>query len=174
MAVTRPVHAKTFHLKRGLLIGAALIGLGASLGACTHTSDTVDITASVPPTDYRLRHPIAIREGDRTIVVFVGNGRGGLTSPQRDDVVAFGQDWMREGTGTIIAEVPTNTPNARAASDSLREIQGVLAAQGVPPRGVMVKQYRPADPRTFAPIRLIYPRVTAEAGPCGLWPETSP
>jgi pilus assembly protein CpaD len=147
-----------------------LFALSASLGACTHTSTSDEITSSIP-NDYRQRHPIAIQEGDRAIVVFVGNGRGGLTTIQRADVVAFGRDWLREGTGSIIAEVPSDTPNARAAGETMREIQSVLASESVPQRGVIVKPYRPADPRTFAAIRLIYPKVSAVAGPCGLWPD---
>jgi pilus assembly protein CpaD len=34
-----------------------------------------------------------------------------------------------------------------------------------------VRQYRPEDPRLFATIRLKYPRIVADAGPCGTWPE---
>ena len=67
--------------------------------------------------------------------------------------------------------MPVDTPNARAAADSLREIQATLAAAGVPPRGVAVRQYRPEDPRHMAAIRLTYPKISATAGPCGLWPE---
>lgn len=171
MTFNRP--AQTFRERaiRGLSIGAALFALPLALGACTHTGSTSgEITASIP-SDYRLRHPIAIREADRTLVVFAGNGRGGLTATQRADVMAFGQDWTHEGTGSIIAELPTDTPNARAAAESIREIRSLLVASGVPARGVVVKQYRPVDPRTFAAVRLIYPRVAAVAGPCGLWPE---
>ncbi len=156
--------------RRGLGVAAAIAAVSVSLGACTHTSRTEDVTASIP-LDYRQRHPIAIQEADRSLVVFVGNGRGGLTSPQRSDVLAFGRDWLREGTGSIIAEVPSGTPNARAAGETVREIQSLLAGTGVPPRGVIVKPYHPADPRTFAAIRLLYPKVAAVAGPCGLWPE---
>jgi len=165
--MTSTTSAKTM---RGLCLGAALIGISASLGACTHTSREAEVTASVP-IDYRQRHPIAIREADRTVEVFVGNGRGGLTATQRAEITDLGQTWLREGTGAIIAEVPTGTPNARAAADTMREIQSLLAAGGVPPRGVSTRSYRPADPRTFATIRLIYPRIAAVAGPCGLWPE---
>jgi pilus assembly protein CpaD len=67
--------------------------------------------------------------------------------------------------------MPVNTPNARAAADTLREIQATLAAAGVPPRGVAVRQYRPEDPRHMAAIRITHPKITATAGPCGLWPE---
>ncbi|ABE40744.1 Type IV pili component-like [Rhodopseudomonas palustris BisB5] len=162
---------KPARATRGLVFGAALTCVSLSLGACTHTRGAGDdVTASIS-TDYRQRHPIAIQEGDHTVVVFVGNGRGGLTTTQRADVAAFGQGWLREGTGSIIAEVPADTPNARAAGETLREIQSLLAAGGVPQRGVIVKPYRPTDPRAFAAIRLIYPKVSAVAGPCGLWPE---
>jgi len=34
-----------------------------------------------------------------------------------------------------------------------------------------VRPYRPASPSRLATIRLTYPRITAEAGPCGLWPH---
>jgi pilus assembly protein CpaD len=155
--------------RRALCLAGALIGLSVALGACKHNTDTVT-TASLPD-DYRLRHPIAIEEADRSIVVFVGRGRGGLSAPQRADVMYLGQTWMREGTGIISIDVPVNTPNARAAQDSLREIRATLAAAGVPPRAANVRQYRPEDPRHMAAIRLNYPKISAVAGPCGLWPE---
>ena len=155
--------------RRTLCLAGALIGLSVALGACKHTTD-VETTAGVPD-DYRLRHPIAIQEADRSIIVFVGRGRGGLSASQRADVMYLGQTWMREGTGVISIDVPVNTPNARAAEDSLREIQATLAAAGVPPRATNVRQYRPEDPRHMAAIRLNYPKISAVAGPCGLWPE---
>ena len=154
---------------RALCLAGALIGLSVALGACNHNTDTVT-TASLPD-DYRLRHPIAVEEADRSIVVFVGRGRGGLSGAQRADVMYLGQTWMREGTGVISIDVPVNTPNARAAEDSLREIKATLAAVGLPPRAANVRQYRPEDPRHMAAIRLSYPKISAVAGPCGLWPE---
>jgi pilus assembly protein CpaD len=149
-------------------MAVALVGLGVSLGACVH--DDRAETASVPG-DYRLRHPIAVEEANHAIVVFVGQGRGGLSAEQRADVMGLARSWQHEATGAINADVPVNTPNARAASDSFREIQSLLAAAGVPPQGVVVRRYRPEDPRHFAAIRLSYPKLKAEAGPCGLWPE---
>ena len=155
--------------RRALCLAGALIGLSVALGACNHNTDTVT-TASLP-NDYRLRHPIAIEEADRSIVVFVGRGRGGLAASQRADVMSLAGDWMREGTGAITVDVPVNTPNARAAQDSLREIQATFAAAGLPPRAFTVRRYRPEDPRHMAAIRLNYPKISAVAGPCGLWPE---
>jgi pilus assembly protein CpaD len=153
---------------RVLRTAAALVGLAIALGACTHTEQA--LTASVPG-DYRLRHPIAIEEANRSVVIFVGHARGGLSASQRADVVGLAQAWLREGTGAISADVPVDTPNARAAADAFREARALLAAAGVPPRGIVVRRYHPDDARTLATIRLSYPKIAAVAGPCGLWPE---
>ena len=155
--------------KRAFRLAGALIGLAVALGACKHTGDEV-ATASVPD-DYRLRHPIAVQEADRSIIVFVGRGRGGISATQRDDVAGMAQAWLKEGTGGISIDMPVDTPNARAAADSLREIRATLDAAGVPPRAVTVRQYHPEDPRHMAAIRLNFPKISATAGPCGLWPE---
>jgi pilus assembly protein CpaD len=148
---------------------SALICVSVALGGC-NTERQVVITASVPD-DYRLRHPIAIQETGRSIVIFVGQARGGLSAAQRADVLGLAQAWVREGTGSIVAEVPVDTPNARAAESSYREIRALLTAGGVPSRGLTLRHYRPEDPLALGTIRLTYPRVAAVAGPCGLWPE---
>jgi pilus assembly protein CpaD len=150
-------------------LAGTLLGLAVVLGACTHTDDQVT-TASIPE-DYRLRHPIAIQEADQSVVIFIGRARGGLSGPQRADVIGLARTWLREATGPIVADVPIGTPNAAAAADSLREIQALLSAAGVPPRGLTVHRYHPEDPRQMAAIRLNYPKISAVAGPCGLWPE---
>ena len=158
-------HARSQRLRMALV----LTGLAVVLGACNHTNNAT-VTASVPD-DYRQRHPIAVQEGNESMVVFVGQGRGGLTAEQRADVTGLARTWLHEGTGAISADVPADTPNARAAADSMREIQSLLAAAGVPPRAVTVRSYKPRDPLQLAAIRLSYPRISAVAGPCGLWPE---
>jgi pilus assembly protein CpaD len=155
-------------LRRAFRIAGALAGLAVVLGACTHTDEVV--TASVPD-DYRLRHPIAIQEADQSVVIFVGHARGGLSASQRADVMGLAQTWLHEATGPISADVPVDTPNARAAADAFREIRALLSAAGVPPRGIVVRQYHPDDARQMATIRLNYPKISAVAGPCGIWPE---
>jgi pilus assembly protein CpaD len=164
MTTRRPVEYRSAYR-----IAGALVGLAVALGACTHT-DEVATTASVPD-DYRLRHPIAIQEANRSVVIFVGQARGGLSAEQRADVMGLAQIWLQEGTGAIVADVPVGTPNARAAAEAFREANALLTAAGVPPRGVTMHQYHPNDPRQLATLRLSYPKIMATAGPCGLWPE---
>ena len=153
--------------KRAVRLGGALIGLAVALGGCQHDEAAI---ASIPD-DYKQRHPIAIAEANQSTVVFVGHARGGLTASQRADVMGVASTWLHEGTGAIHVDVPTDTPNARAAAESLREIEAMLTAAGVPPRGVIVHRYHPQDSRFLPPIRLTYSRIAAVAGPCGLWPE---
>jgi pilus assembly protein CpaD len=155
---------------RRIRVAGALVGVAVTLGACMHTGDQVATTASYPD-DYRQRHPIAIEEANRSVVIFVGRARGGLSAEQRADVMGLAQVWRHEATGAIVADVPVDTPNAAAAADAFREAQSLLMAAGVPPRGVVLHRYHPQDPRQLATVRLNYPKISAVAGPCGLWPE---
>jgi len=147
---------------------AAAAALAASLAGCyTTTHATVDTV----PVDYRERHPITLQDGTRTIEVFVGSSRGELTGAQRADVLALAQRWKREATGGIVIDVPAGGPNERAAADAVHEINSILTSAGVPAEGLLVRQYRPMNPGRLATIRLTYPRITAQVGPCGLWPH---
>ena len=131
MTTRTPLH----RVKPAHMLGA-LLGLSAALGACTPQTTEVVTTASVSD-DYRHRHPIAVTEANHSIVVFVGQARGGLSGPQRADVMGLAHSWVREGTGAIIADVPTDTPNARAAAASFREIQSVpLSGRSVAGRSI--------------------------------------
>jgi pilus assembly protein CpaD len=154
---------------RTLRLLGALAGLSVVLGACNYTTGEV-VTSSVPD-DYRQRHPIAITEANRSMVIFVGQARGGLTVSQRGDVMGLARTWVSEGTGAIVADVPVDTANAKAAAAAFREVRTVLAAGGVPSRAITMHHYHPDDLRTLPTIRLSYPRIAAVAGPCGLWPE---
>jgi pilus assembly protein CpaD len=140
-------------------------GLAAMLGGCFQSQ----VAQSEYPTDYRLRHPITLKEGERTVQVFVSRNRGGLTPVQRADVLSFAQLWRHEGTGGIIIDLPQGVPTDHAATDSMREIHSILAASGVPSNAVFMRGYRPSE-GALANIRISYSKLTAEAGPCGQWP----
>jgi pilus assembly protein CpaD len=144
--------------------------LSGTLGACTDTSNEIAVTARIPE-DYRLRHPIVIQEADRSVVIFVGHARGGLSASQRADVIGLARIWVSEGTGAIVADLPVDTQNAQAAASSFREIHALLIASGVPSRAISLHRYHPDDPRTLPTVRLSYPKISAVAGPCGLWPQ---
>lgn len=174
---TEAGHAMASHARRitrtAAFLPLALAGLLA--GACTPQLADRDITGTTGPlsSDYRANHPIRIVEGDRSIDLFVGAGRGGLTPEQRAQVAAFAGAWRRESSGILTIDVPSGTPNELAARSTAREIQSVLAAYGVPARAIDLRAsrlaYAPAG--DLPPIRLGYARVEARTSPCGLWPD---
>jgi pilus assembly protein CpaD len=144
----------------------AVGGLAAMLGGCYQQT----VAKNDYPNDYRLRHPITLKEGERTVEVFLGPNRGGLTPSQRADVLSFAQLWRREATSGIIIDIPQGGPTDHAAADSMREIHSILAASGVPRNAVYVRNYRPSD-SALASIKINYSKLVAEAGPCGRWPQ---
>lgn len=158
------LQSRTTARRRGLAMRVAGVMIAASaLAGCYTARETAAI-----PNDYRKRHPIALREGERTVEVFIGSNRGALTPAQRADVLAFAQAWKRESSGGVIIDVPSETPNAFASSQAAREIRSILAASGVP--GISLRPYESDNPHKLSTVRLSYSRIMAEAGPCGLWP----
>jgi pilus assembly protein CpaD len=147
---------------RGLLMAS----FAAGLAGC-NTTTAKDTTGSIPNA-YRDRHPIAIKEGKKTLVVFVGAGRGGLSPMQRAEVLAFAQNWKRDATGGVTVDRPVGSANERAASDTLKEALSILVQAGVPNSGIGIRPYHPEKNAT---LRLNYPLMVADVGPCGLWPD---
>ena len=148
----------------------AVVGLAASLAGC-YTQRVAHVTQEPPyPNDYRDRHPITLKDSERTVEIFLGRNRGGLTASQRADVLSFAQLWQREATSGIIVDVPQGGPTDRAAAESMREVQSILTASGVPRNAVYVRSYEPSN-ASLASIRIIYTKLVAEAGPCGRWPH---
>jgi pilus assembly protein CpaD len=147
---------------------AIVVGYGLLVCGC-NTDQQIAGVPDVPP-DYRMRHPITITEAERTLQVFIGANRSALTAVQRAEVLAFAQTWKSEATGGVVIDLPTGTSNEHASADALREIQSILAATGVPPNSMLMRSYQ-AGARTLATVRITYPKITAQAGPCGVWPQ---
>jgi len=144
----------------------AVVGLATSLAGCY----TQRVAQEAYPNDYRERHPITLKEGERTVEIFLGRNRGGLTASQRADVLSFAQLWRREATSGIIVDVPRGGTIAHAVADSMREVHSIFAASGVPHNAVYVRSYRLSS-SSLASIKINYTKVVATAGPCGLWPH---
>jgi pilus assembly protein CpaD len=154
----------------GLVMRAAMVG-GCAMFVCACNTDQ-QVVAGVPdvPYDYRQRHPITITETNHTMEIFVGTSRGELNATQRAEVAQFAHSWRREATGGVAIEVPAGATNERAAADSVHMIRSILAAASVPPNGIVVRSYQAPGPN-IAPIRVSYPRIAGQAGPCGIWPQ---
>ena len=157
----------TAFARRGLV----LVTLGATLAGCQTAQEAQEKYAGGIWSDYRQRHPISIVEKERTLKIFVGSARNGLTPEQRARVFDYAQTWQNEGTGRFVIDQPTGARNAGAAAAALREIRSILAATGVPSGAVRVQSHRIADRNLLAVITINYPHTVAQAGPCGQWPD---
>lgn len=153
---------------RWVVRAAFAAGCAALVCGC-QTDQQIAGSPSVPA-DYRLRHPITITEKERTFQLFIGANRGSLTPMQRAELLAFAQSWQQDATGGVIVDMPTGTSNERSAADALPEIESILAATGVPRQSMAVRNYRAAA-NTLATVRVSYPQIVAQAGPCGVWPK---
>jgi pilus assembly protein CpaD len=152
----------------GVAVRAALVG-GCALFVCACNTDQQVAGGPDVPTDYRQRHPITITEADHTLEVFIGSNRGELNPTQRAEVLAFAQTWKHEATGGVVVDLPVGTSNERSAAEAMRGIRSILMASGVPAEGLIVRGYHPPGLK-LATVRITYPRIAAQAGPCGLWP----
>jgi pilus assembly protein CpaD len=153
-----------------LALRAAIVaGLGALVCACQTDQGQIAAAPNVPY-DYRMRHPITLTEAEHTLQLFIGSNRSALTAAQRAELLAFAQTWKAEATGGVLIDLPTGTVNEQSAAGALREIQSILAATGVPPNAMMVRTYL-ATRNAMATVKITYPKITAQAGPCGVWPE---
>jgi pilus assembly protein CpaD len=152
----------------GMAVRAALVS-GCALFVCACNTDQQVAAGPEVPTDYRQRHPITVTEADHTLELFVGSNRGELNPTQRAEVLAFAQTWKNEATGGVVVDLPVGTTNEHAAAEAMRAIRSILTASGVPGEGVIVRGYHPPGLK-LATIRITYPRISAQAGPCGLWP----
>jgi pilus assembly protein CpaD len=157
--------------RRANAVGLALITICTlALAGCYTAQAPQEITGSVA-NDFRQRHPIVIKEGPRTLDLFIGEKRGTLNGSQRAEVLSFAAEWRREATGGILIDVPAGTSNAGAAASAAREARAILSAAGVPSDAVKLRESRPQSPGKLVTLRLHYPRVMADVGPCGLWPH---
>jgi pilus assembly protein CpaD len=157
-------------LNRCVAIGARALVLGAAAAILAGCYKAHEVAMETIPNDYRQRHPIVMKEAPRTVELLIGNQRGNLTGAQRADVLAFAQAWRREGTGGVMIDVPTGTPNERSGAAALQEVRSILVGAGVPSEAIATRPNTPRGSRRLATLRLHYPKVTADAGPCGLWP----
>ena len=140
--------------------------LGSVLCGCMVPKDTVGY-----PNDYRKRHQIGLRDGSRTVEVFIGQSRGSLTPTQRAEVLAFAKVWRDEATGGVVVDVPTGDRKPtrriqRAARDQF-DLRG-LRHSDAKRRGARI---HPGKPREVSDTAADSSAVVAEAGPCGLWPQ---
>ena len=110
---------------------AAAVSVAALLTSCAARPDRVT-TSSVPGSnDYRTRHPITLAEVQHSLDVPIGSGERRLTTPLRDLVRGFAQDYLALSKSTVSIAVPSSSANEGAAHNVKTEVRKVLIDAGV-------------------------------------------
>ena len=116
-----------------------------SLAGCYSTTRSTRPRRAIP-NDYRKRHPIAIREGDRDGRGVHRHSRGGLTPTQRAEVRPSRKVWRGEATGGIMIDVPAR--HAERARRRRRAARNPFDLRGRPALPMQRRRGRaPISPR---------------------------
>ncbi|MGV3553535.1 CpaD family pilus assembly protein [Rhizobium sp.] len=159
-----------FRLLR-LATAATAITAAALLASCAARPDRVT-TSSVPGSnDYRTAHPITLAEVQHNLDVPIGTGERRMTTPLRDLVRGFAQDYLALSKSTVSIAVPAGAANSGAANTVKAELRKVLIESGVKSNHIVLTSYSPAEASASAPIKLSFVAVTAITGDCGQWPS---
>ena len=127
----------------GLAAAASILAVSAALTSCAARPDRV--TTSSVPDDYRTRHPITLAEVQHSLDIPVGTGERKLTTPLRDLVRGFAQDYLALSSSTVSVALPASSVNAGAAHAVRSEVRQVLIDAGVKPNRIVMTTYDPAQ-----------------------------
>jgi pilus assembly protein CpaD len=161
VASSRPLPAS-----RLALLGATA-AVALALAGCK--GDT-GVTGSIVPTDYRVRHPIALTYAPTTLDVFLSRNMAGLDPRQAEDVRAFAADYRRAGRGPMTMLVPTDPAAAAASQRAATAVRSALSRAGVGPAFLQLQRYPGGGDGLADPIRLSYAKMQAKVtSECGTW-----
>ncbi|MGQ0674168.1 MAG: CpaD family pilus assembly protein [Hyphomicrobium sp.] len=145
----------------------SVVALG--LGGCKHGEEHAQVAGwtLVDPTE---RHPILVSQQPQTMTIRVVRGSGGLSAPQRGELVGFANRSRASDAGNtkLVIAVPSGASNEVAAMNAVHEIRQILSDTGIPETAIAIEAYSQAgDPQP--PIRVSYLRYIAEGPHCGQW-----
>jgi pilus assembly protein CpaD len=168
LASNFPVQAATArHVMVRILAGSVM---ALSLAACKHEPGNTAV-AGWALVDGPQRHPILVSQQPETLNVQVPRGSHGLSPGQRADLVAFARSSRAADVGNsrLVIAAPSGSANETTAITAVREIGGLLQAEGIVDTDIAVEPYM-AEGAASPPIKVSFLRYVAEGPECGVWP----
>lgn len=132
-----------------------------TLVACKNRND---ITGSVPD-NYRLRHPISLKQAARTIDIPVGIHSEKLPPASRSAIRNFAREFRADRATSVEIMLPSGSENESNARYVSRNVKTELLRTGLQPAEIRLVSYS-AHSASDAPIRLAYPRMLATSPKC--------
>jgi pilus assembly protein CpaD len=134
------------------------------LAACGAAEQVV--VASIPPDDYRVRHPIVLVEEPRKLEILVDLATGRFDHKTAAQLREFASLYRQFGRGPITIMPPVG-PSGQLPTAPVRNALLRAGAR----TGIIVAPY-PAGPNPVAPIRLSFLGLKAKVNDqCGQWPR---
>lgn len=149
------------------LSSLAAVMLAITAGACDRLK--LDDHAHPALTDPVKRHPITVVAEHAELDVPLQAGRYRPTALADLETVRFARRYMREGRGPLTIAVPEHVDSRHASFKAVRELQKVLAREGV--TAASVRTYRKPLDRPQDSITLSFDRLAAIGPTCGDWSE---
>lgn len=128
------------------------------------------VTVGAVPDDYRTRHPIVLKETEKTLDIPVRILSHRLSPQQKATVEAFLEDYGDSGPSVMTILVPEGSANSGAAKGVADDLAAFLQRRGVSKGYLQILPYD-ASGEVTAPIRLSYGKLSASVEPCGRWPD---
>ena len=123
------------------------------------------------PLGYEERHPITVGYQPVGIIVHADPYASGLTAQDATQVAALARQYRNTGQGVIYLQAPSGSGAESAVHASASQIRQILGREGVDPSTLAVHTYRSDGGYGPVPMKLMFYRYSAEAGPCGEWPD---
>lgn len=160
---------QTKDLRSGLLILAATVS-ALALAGCKHTEPGTRV-AGWTLIDPSQRHPILVSEEPTVLPLRVARGSSGLSHRQRAQVLDFYARFRAQssGSGRIVVNAPSGSPNEVAAMHAVQEIRAILQGEGAGESDIIIEAYH-TEGEPQPPVRLSFLKYVAEAPDCGVWP----
>ncbi|MCB1482723.1 MAG: CpaD family pilus assembly protein [Rhodobiaceae bacterium] len=155
-------------LMRRAALGMALVAVATTLSGCKMSSAE---RTSALPLGYEERHPITVGYQPVGIIVYADPYAGGLSREDETEVAALARQYRNTGQGAIYLQAPSGSGIESAVHASAAQIRQVLGREGVDPSVLAVHTYRTDGGRGPVPMKIVFYRYSAEAGPCGEWPK---
>jgi pilus assembly protein CpaD len=149
---------------------AGAMGLAMLVAGCNAHHQYSLSTANLT---YEQRHPIVVGFRPVGVNLYADPYEGGLNAVDQTEVAAVARQYRNNGYGPIWLQVPPPGVHDHAVQRSIHQVRSIVAREGVDGSVVQVRAYGnlTAHPNQPAPLRMVFQRYTAEAGPCGDWPS---
>lgn len=170
MFQTTAIQNKRFATRRAV---ARLLIAGATavlISGCTSMEKENTITGSLPD-DYRINHPIAITQTNKTFDLTVATNANAPTEDQVRSLDGFLEAYQNNGSGPITLMLPLGSSNQAAAGIVGRKLASAISKTKAGSAGVTTVFYHAPADQAIAPIRITYLALVAATNQCGLWPK---